>query len=102
MVFQRCVGMRYGDVFIFWISRNAGSPVQEFKVHHVINDYRKFPFVSIVVPRSDAAYPGIEARCQRFGSCEQDILVAGVSGEAQSVTKATIEHKSQVMRSFII
>ena len=43
MVFDGCIGMGNGNFIKRRIAAVLCCPEQEFKVHHIINDYRKFP-----------------------------------------------------------
>lgn len=60
MIFHRspCVAYRY--IIIGGILTFFGSPKQQLKVHHIINDDRALPFILVMVPRADNAGFGFE------------------------------------------
>ena len=42
-----------GDMVEGGIIAFTGSPEQEFKIHHIVDNDRALPFLLIVVPRTD-------------------------------------------------
>ena len=94
------VGMRFGHFHKRRVSRINGSDVQQFHVHHVVDDDTESPVSS--VPRARTAYCLVESGCQRLGCPNNLFLVSFVVGQAIAVAETAIDLETYVMVFFVV
>ena len=101
MIFYCSACMRICNVIIHRVAGFLKCPVQQFKVHHIINDNRTLPLVAAVIPGTDTTNCWLIAGNQCGGRFQQNIFVVRIIGQTITVTKATVHFESHVMRSAI-
>ena len=101
MIFHRspCVAYRY--IIIGGILTFFGSPKQQLKVHHIINDDRALPFILVMVPRADNAGFGFEPGGKCACRLQQNFFVAFVLRQAITVSKDAIHLEAHVVSAAV-
>ena len=94
-----CVAYRY--IIIGGILTFFGSPKQQLKVHHIINDDRALPFILVMVPRADNAGFGFEPGGKCACRLQQNFFVAFVLRQAITVSKAAIHLEAHVVSAAV-
>ena len=94
MLNQGTVGMRDGHVVVALLLSRFGSPQQEFQAHHVVNDDRILPNISIEIPGPDYPQLIIVASRQRTGSLQHDLPIGRILGQTVAVAIAAVEHEA--------
>ena len=88
MIFHCSAGMCICNVIIHRVTRFLKCPVQQFKVHHIIDNNRTLPLVTAVIPGTDTTNCWLIAGNQCSSRFQQDIFVVCIIGQAITVTKA--------------
>ena len=101
MIFYCSTCMCICNVIIHRVTGFLKCPVQQFKVHHIIDNNRTLPLVTAVIPGTDTTNCWLIAGNQCSSRFQQDIFVVCIIGQAITVTKATVHFESHVMRSAI-
>ena len=96
MTLNGAVGMREGDIAEAWIAALVGYPIEQFQVHHIINDHRAFKILA-AVPRLDGLNGRPVSRGQGHGGRIEGGLISRIPRDAVGRTKTAVHHKSQVV-----
>ena len=99
MIFHCHIGMTDGDIIEALVTRKLIRLEKHFKIHHIINDNRKLPLISIMVPGTYATYLRREAGTERTGCLKHYITITLFFCQLICLTETITYHKTQVVGS---
>ena len=101
MVLHGRISMFHGYVPENGVARQLRGVEQHFQVHHIVNDNREFPFVPVVIPRTDAAHLRIETGDEAPGCLYHYIFIGPLACQLPCLAEAVAYHKAQIMCAFV-
>ena len=99
MIFQGGIGMVHGYIPINGVSGKLGGTEQHLQVHHVVYDDGIAPYLTVVVPGTDAFHLRAVAGHQSLGTLQHYVQVRTFTGQLVGFSEAVVHHKAEVVRA---